>query len=183
EGGGKLTAVDKHLVVDGAEVVGDDLDVTAVGVRLKGVGFKVFGVARIVHGVSVKRLFSCLGEGFGGVGGDGAGVEAARKEGADGHVGDELPADGIAEELLDPFDRRVEVVGVRPALEAPVLAVGDALGRHGDEVAGLDRKSTRLNSSHVKISYAVFCLKKKKTHEKAMTLCAKAEELRAERIP
>src|SRR5690606_40646725 len=26
-------------------------------------------------------------------------------------------------------------------------------------VAGLDRKSTRLNSSHVKISYAVFCLK------------------------
>src|SRR5207249_8279477 len=27
---------------------------------------------------------------------------------------------------------------------------------------GLDRKSTRLNSSHVSISYAVFCLKKKK---------------------
>src|SRR5690606_40294991 len=32
----------------------------------------------------------------------------------------------------------------------------------GDFVGGLvDRKSTRLNSSHVKISYAVFCLKKK----------------------
>src|SRR5690606_40064326 len=28
-----------------------------------------------------------------------------------------------------------------------------------------DRKSTRLNSSHVKISYAVFCLKKKNTHQ------------------
>src|SRR2546430_9103249 len=28
-------------------------------------------------------------------------------------------------------------------------------------VAGLDRKSTRLNSSHSQISYAVFCLKKK----------------------
>src|SRR2546430_6161895 len=27
-----------------------------------------------------------------------------------------------------------------------------------------DRKSTRLNSSHSQISYAVFCLKKKKTH-------------------
>src|SRR3712207_8182642 len=27
-----------------------------------------------------------------------------------------------------------------------------------------DRKSTRLNSSHANISYAVFCLKKKKTH-------------------
>src|SRR5207253_3906653 len=29
---------------------------------------------------------------------------------------------------------------------------------------GGDRKSTRLNSSHVAISYAVFCLKKKNTH-------------------
>src|SRR3712207_7241764 len=29
--------------------------------------------------------------------------------------------------------------------------------------AALDRKSTRLNSSHANISYAVFCLKKKKT--------------------
>src|SRR3989442_6293150 len=32
-----------------------------------------------------------------------------------------------------------------------------------------DRKSTRLNSSHVRISYAVFCLKKKKIHR--YTLC------------
>src|SRR2546429_6829913 len=32
----------------------------------------------------------------------------------------------------------------------------------GDDFAGLDRKSTRLNSSHGYISYAVFCLKKKK---------------------
>src|SRR2546430_9481874 len=30
--------------------------------------------------------------------------------------------------------------------------------------AGIDRKSTRLNSSHSQISYAVFCLKKKKTN-------------------
>src|SRR5690349_23537801 len=38
-------------------------------------------------------------------------------------------------------------------------------GRDGCErigVVGEDRKSTRLNSSHVEISYAVFCLKKKK---------------------
>src|SRR5437870_3378610 len=33
--------------------------------------------------------------------------------------------------------------------------------------AGVDRKSTRLNSSHVAISYAVFCLKKKKKIERA----------------
>src|SRR5690349_23906947 len=31
---------------------------------------------------------------------------------------------------------------------------------------GRDRKSTRLNSSHVEISYAVFCLKKKKKQNK-----------------
>src|SRR5207302_7051993 len=44
------------------------------------------------------------------------------------------------------------------------------LARHGMHIVDLllvpvqDRKSTRLNSSHVKISYAVFCLKKKKNH-------------------
>src|SRR5699024_12036007 len=35
---------------------------------------------------------------------------------------------------------------------------------------GLDRKSTRLNSSHVSISYAVFCLKKKKELKKLTTM-------------
>src|SRR5438874_8168468 len=41
-------------------------------------------------------------------------------------------------------------------------------GRHGQHVTvgDGDRKSTRLNSSHVEISYAVFCLKKKKKHTK-----------------
>src|SRR3712207_8026689 len=33
-----------------------------------------------------------------------------------------------------------------------------------------DRKSTRLNSSHANISYAVFCLKKKKNHTSAPSL-------------
>src|SRR5690554_7257900 len=33
----------------------------------------------------------------------------------------------------------------------------------------LDRKSTRLNSSHVRISYAVFCLKKKKNNTQKHT--------------
>src|SRR5258708_9057383 len=59
--------------------------------------------------------------------------------------------------------------------ELPVLPVGLEIER-GDDVAAdqdrqreiaelaflLDRKSTRLNSSHQIISYAVFCLKKKK---------------------
>src|SRR5690606_39340296 len=36
---------------------------------------------------------------------------------------------------------------------------------YGSAPAKEDRKSTRLNSSHVKISYAVFCLKKKNKHK------------------
>src|SRR5437868_12697350 len=45
----------------------------------------------------------------------------------------------------------------RAAGASPLLPI-TALQRRG---AGRDRKSTRLNSSHVSISYAVFCLKKK----------------------
>src|SRR5438445_5853727 len=37
---------------------------------------------------------------------------------------------------------------------------------HGCRGTSLDRKSTRLNSSHANISYAVFCLKKKKKKKK-----------------
>src|SRR5690554_7061075 len=39
----------------------------------------------------------------------------------------------------------------------------------GEPIIGEDRKSTRLNSSHVRISYAVFCLKKKKKKKKIIT--------------
>src|SRR3989442_3070169 len=38
------------------------------------------------------------------------------------------------------------------------------LERRGAGVERIDRKSTRLNSSHVRISYAVFCLKTKKIY-------------------
>src|SRR5436305_3313340 len=54
-------------------------------------------------------------------------------------------------EALRPTRSRGEVI---PAL----LARGQRFRRRRD------RKSTRLNSSHVRISYAVFCLKKKNTH-------------------
>src|SRR5689334_25365821 len=46
---------------------------------------------------------------------------------------------------------------------APAHSRLDALDSKGD------RKSTRLNSSHSSISYAVFCLKKKKTKKKTIT--------------
>src|SRR3712207_8337861 len=67
-----------------------------------------------------------------------------------------------AHEVGAPVGERLrEVAAARVADErrlAP-LAVDDAL----DAALEPDRKSTRLNSSHANISYAVFCLKKKKT--------------------
>src|SRR5256885_10329231 len=58
--------------------------------------------------------------------------------------------------------RSCRTSGFELALRADRLAVGSRDDRR-------DRKSTRLNSSHLVISYAVFCLKKKKTHQ--LTKC------------
>src|SRR5690606_15138299 len=48
------------------------------------------------------------------------------------------------------------------SLVALRISLGVPCGPEPGEIGQRDRKSTRLNSSHVKISYAVFCLKKKK---------------------
>src|SRR3712207_8671106 len=49
-------------------------------------------------------------------------------------------------------------------LEVVDVEVGERVDvREAPGVPEIDRKSTRLNSSHANISYAVFCLKKKKT--------------------
>src|SRR5690606_40845393 len=60
----------------------------------------------------------------------------------------------------------VAVVAVIVLFVAPGIATGrggagSVSATLNDGNPSLDRKSTRLNSSHVKISYAVFCLKKK----------------------
>src|SRR5690242_20858094 len=53
--------------------------------------------------------------------------------------------------------------GGDPALKVVVREAGGELEVVRPlDVGGVDRKSTRLNSSHMSISYAVFCLKKKK---------------------
>src|SRR3712207_8673970 len=52
-------------------------------------------------------------------------------------------------------------LGVRTVRER--VTTGSSLGAQ-QQRAMLDRKSTRLNSSHANISYAVFCLKKNKLH-------------------
>src|SRR3712207_8189237 len=63
----------------------------------------------------------------------------------------------------DPLDLRV---GRRDARVDEPADVGHRLEQAldaPDEAGVRDRKSTRLNSSHANISYAVFCLQKKKT--------------------
>src|SRR5436305_10038824 len=62
------------------------------------------------------------------------------------------------------FRSAVRPVRAKELRPRDVQQVRSALGdpRQGHRGAGGDRKSTRLNSSHVRISYAVFCLKKKK---------------------
>src|SRR5690606_35628515 len=54
------------------------------------------------------------------------------------------------------------VVGARPGDTTATSAFYVTFYELGTSRQPPDRKSTRLNSSHVKISYAVFCLKKKK---------------------
>src|SRR5690606_41751895 len=57
--------------------------------------------------------------------------------------------------------------GAKPIGIMPRRRFGASARSHPDQ----DRKSTRLNSSHVKISYAVFCLKKKKNNTSTARPC------------
>src|SRR5699024_7406183 len=79
-------------------------------------------------------------------------------------------------DVLEQLQGRVDGVGQGAAMELQahldallVGALGEVAQAPGDpfpvlraRLGRIDRKSTRLNSSHVSISYAVFCLKKKK---------------------
>src|SRR2546428_6001571 len=53
-----------------------------------------------------------------------------------------------------------------PRTAAEWRAAGREAGSLLSQYLQIDRKSTRLNSSHDQISYAVFCLKKKKKHRR-----------------
>src|SRR5689334_24603421 len=78
-------------------------------------------------------------------------------------------------EVVHRVKRRVELVvlvGTRHARDEPRQPVEDPAVHLVTRVTR-DRKSTRLNSSHSSISYAVFCLKKKKstTRSSLVTPC------------
>src|SRR5256885_3157278 len=79
--------------------------------------------------------------------------------------------DGAAAELEQERrrDQRRDV-RVEDGREGPVVA-GFERDAHG---LAQDRKSTRLNSSHLVISYAVFCLKKKKITDPSDMTCLKS---------
>src|SRR5699024_1972285 len=91
-----------------------------------------FGGAQMIEGIQSGDTFSAITGGAGALGG---GLMIA---------GGALSATGIG-----------AVVGGPIAAAGAIISGGAALADVGD------RKSTRLNSSHVSISYAVFCLKKK----------------------
>src|SRR5256884_2057483 len=84
------------------------------------------------------------------------------------------PAGGIARIAPQVREQCVARQGVRIALSAGEAAAAAGLRSQLDEVIRrreppdlrTDRKSTRLNSSHGYISYAVFCLKKKKKSDR-----------------
>src|SRR2546429_1768758 len=78
---------------------------------------------------------------------------------------------------LHDMDAPQALAAHRLALDLELHAVGDPASGvvDGHPLAGVgadqrDRKSTRLNSSHGYISYAVFCLKKKTTKTKSVAL-------------
>src|SRR5256885_7918767 len=81
-----------------------------------------------------------------------------------------------------PFDALF--VGVLAGLQFPfdvhLLAAGQVL-RERIRRRETDRKSTRLNSSHLVISYAVFCLKKKKKKKILIKDIKKAHDIECDR--
>src|SRR5690606_40860366 len=67
------------------------------------------------------------------------------------------PAESFVPQYSFPVSDTIIAAGVaKPAGDASVM---ELTRDQGAALIRLDRKSTRLNSSHVKISYAVFCLK------------------------
>src|SRR2546430_12218959 len=72
--------------------------------------------------------------------------------------------------LVSEIEKAKSVDGAANALAERVRSLKEA-ARHGLSRRLLDRKSTRLNSSHSQISYAVFCLKKKKPIAYHLSYC------------
>src|SRR3712207_7048478 len=82
-----------------------------------------------------------------------------RRAMAEAEVGDDVYGEDPAIRALE--ERVADLFGHEAALFVPSGTMGNQIGMRLVCEPGRDRKSTRLNSSHANISYAVFCLKKK----------------------
>src|SRR5699024_11681262 len=88
------------------------------------------------------------------------GLEEIGEEGLDMKltVSDDESHQKVAEYIKDQLESNLDGM----SLEIKKVPFEARLEQEKDVDYDIDRKSTRLNSSHVSISYAVFCLKKKK---------------------
>src|SRR3712207_7673830 len=78
------------------------------------------------------------------------------------------PADAEVPADLRALEREDTARGVRTTVVRTVVDLDTAPADAADAYLRLDRKSTRLNSSHANISYAVFCLKKKNSQHSSV---------------
>src|SRR5690625_6889152 len=85
--------------------------------------------------------------------------DTARSAGNDARIDDDVHQDPVVEDRAQAMVERILArhgTAIQAGAAEPLAHDGDQL-----DAEERDRKSTRLNSSHVAISYAVFCLKKK----------------------
>src|SRR5206468_13069533 len=80
----------------------------------------------------------------------------------------DLEHTGASLETVRMFCATARACDLVPLVRVPATEYHLLAGALDVGPMGLDRKSTRLNSSHDQISYAVFCLKKKKRNHKQM---------------
>src|SRR5574343_355149 len=156
EGGGQAGGV-------GTVLFGGADEAVAAGDVVVDVNRQAQGLAAVGHNgrgdVGVDRVVLHGRSGGAAGAGDGA---------VDGGVGGEQQLGGGHGDAVGAAGHHAAAVGFAVDGEGDHVVHGVGTGDFaGDVGGGLDRKSTRLNSSHITISYAVFCLKKKKkkTHK------------------
>src|SRR5690606_17982427 len=127
--------------------------------------FAVIGLGRFGSATSLELMR--LGHSVLGVDADGRVVDQMADRLTRAAIADVTDRDTLAELGLGEYD--VVLVAIGEDLQASLVCTVHLKSLGVKELwvkassrAHQDRKSTRLNSSHVKISYAVFCLKKKK---------------------
>ena len=135
QGGGRLGRVQHHVGVERPQIVRHFRDVRAIGGGLELSGGEVAVVVPVVHGEGPK-LLTLFSQGFRRHGGDDAGIQPAGEEGADGHVADQLPPDGVFHQIPDVGHGVRLVLLMGPGGEGPVFFQPQAVPAEGPALAG-----------------------------------------------